>query len=48
MIEVKIGVKTVRGIAADLGKIIDTIDALKPEYASRVGSGRIPGPYRRL
>ena len=31
MIKIKIGVKTVRGIAADLVKITDTIDALKPE-----------------
>lgn len=36
MIEVKIGVKTIRGIAEDLIKITDTIDALKPEFASRV------------
>jgi hypothetical protein len=30
IIEVKIGVKTLRGIAKDLLKITDTIDALKP------------------
>jgi hypothetical protein len=36
MIEVKIGVKTIRGIETDLIKITDTIDALKPEYASGV------------
>lgn len=36
IIEVKIGVKTFRGIAKDLGKIIKTIESLKPEFASRV------------
>jgi hypothetical protein len=36
IIEVKIGVKTLKGIESDLLKITDTIDALKPQYASRV------------
>jgi hypothetical protein len=36
IIEVKIGVKTSRAIKSDLGKITDTIDGLKPQYASRV------------
>jgi hypothetical protein len=36
MIEVKIGVKTLKGIEKDLIKITATIDALKSRYASRV------------
>ena len=36
IIEVKIGVKTLRGIAKDLVKITYAIDALKPLYASGV------------
>jgi hypothetical protein len=36
IIEVKIGVKTLRAIEKDLVKITDTIDALKPQYASRM------------
>ncbi|UPT87858.1 hypothetical protein HAP41_0000001460 [Bradyrhizobium barranii subsp. apii] len=52
MIEIKTGVKTVRGIAADLIKITDTIDALKPEFASRVWGAavfqvHIPGSKSR-
>jgi hypothetical protein len=36
MIEVKIGIKTFRGIEGDIVKITDTIAALKPQYACRV------------
>lgn len=36
IVEVKIGVKTLRGILEDLEKITDTIGAMKPQYAVNV------------
>lgn len=36
IIEVKIGVKTLRSVRGDLSKMVTTIDALKPQYASQV------------
>jgi hypothetical protein len=52
MIEVKIGVKTSKGIEKDLIKITDTVDALKPQYASPVWGAavfqvHVPGSKRR-